>query len=219
MSDSVLLADFQFLTREGITALINSLPDFYVAHIVRDSDMLADAINNENPDLVVLDISDKEPSLIDQLEKVKKKTNCSFLIISNSQSKESIQRLLGMGIKGVVTKNCSEDEIINALRAVKNGNRFFCNNILDLVVDSQKEEEDCEPTSLSPREYQVLQLITKGKKTNQIAEKLHVSVHTINSHRKNILKKLNIQSPAELIVYALESGLVKNEVKGNFIRR
>jgi len=92
---------------------------------------------------------------------------------------------------------------------VAQGNRFFCNNILDLVVENPDNEEDCEPTNLSPREYEVLEWITKGKTTAQIAEELHLSVHTINSHRKNILRKLNMRSPAELIVYAIESGLVK----------
>ena len=77
-------------------------------------------------------------------------------------------------------------------------------------MDNPEKVEDCEPTNLTPREYEVLELITRGKTTAQIAEELHLSVHTINSHRKNILRKLNMNSPAELIVYALESGIVKN---------
>lgn len=208
MSTSVLLADFQFLTRQGIAALIESLPDFHIGHQVSDSAHLEKAVAEHNPDLVVVDISDKDPLLIDRLERLKAETESDFLVISNSQNRESMQRLLGMGIKGIVTKNCSEEEIVNALKSVKKGNRFFCNTILDLVVSAQSEEENCEPANLSPREYEVLKLITKGFKTNQIADELHVSVHTINSHRKNILKKLNLSSPTELIVYAIESGLV-----------
>lgn len=210
MSTSVLLADFQFLTRQGTTALIEGLPDFHVEHQVNDSADLENAVIENDPDLVVVDISDKDPKLIDLLEKIKGRTKSDFLVISNSQNRESMQRLLGMGIKGIVTKNCSEEEIVNALKSVEKGNRFFCNTILDLVVSAQNEEENCEPANLSSREYEVLKLITKGVKTNQIAEELHVSVHTINSHRKNILKKLNLSSPAQLIVYALESGLVKS---------
>ncbi len=210
MSTSVLLADFQFLTRQGTKALIESLPDFHIEQQVSDASNLEDAILETQPQLVVVDISDKDPKLIDQLESIKGKVNSDFLVISNSQNRESMQRLLGMGIKGIVTKNCSEEEIVNALKSVTKGNRFFCNTILDLVVSAQNEEENCEPANLSPREYEVLKLITKGIKTNQIAEELHVSVHTINSHRKNILKKLNLRSPAELIVYAIESGLVKS---------
>lgn len=210
MSTSVLLADFQFLTRQGITALIESLPDFHIEHQVNDSAGLEKAVAEYKPELVVVDISDKDSLLIDRLESLKKDSESDFLVISNSQNRESMQRLLGMGIKGIVTKNCSEEEIVSALKSVKKGNRFFCNTILDLVVSAQNEEENCEPANLSPREYEVLKLITKGLRTNQIADELHVSVHTINSHRKNILKKLNLSSPAELIVYAIESGLVKS---------
>lgn len=177
---------------------------------MNDSAGLEKAVAEYKPELVVVDISDKDSLLIDRLESLKKDSESDFLVISNSQNRESMQRLLGMGIKGIVTKNCSEEEIVSALKSVKKGNRFFCNTILDLVVSAQNEEENCEPANLSPREYEVLKLITKGLRTNQIADELHVSVHTINSHRKNILKKLNLSSPAELIVYAIESGLVKS---------
>ncbi|MEQ8907235.1 response regulator transcription factor [Ekhidna sp.] len=210
MATSVLLADFQYLTRQGITSLIKAMPGFELVKMIDSPDQLIDAATLLKPNLIVIDISDKDRELIPKLRKLKENTACSFLVISNSQTKDSIQQLLTMGIKGILTKNCSEEEIINGLRAVAQGNRFFCNNILDLVVDNPEKVEDCEPTNLTPREYEVLELITRGKTTAQIAEELHLSVHTINSHRKNILRKLNMNSPAELIVYALESGIVKN---------
>lgn len=211
-STSVLLADFQFLTRAGIRLLIEGLPDFNIIKQVDDAKELALSINKEKPDIVVLDVSNNDSSLIEELEEIKKKSEPAFLVISNSQNRESVQKLISIGIKGIVTKNCSEEEITNALKAVSQGNRFFCNNVLDLVVKGNNEEDNCEPTNLSPREYEVLKLITKGLRTNQIAENLHLSIHTINSHRKNILKKLNLKSPAELIVYALESGLVNPKI-------
>lgn len=209
MPASVLLADFQFLTRQGIATLIGSIPDFKIVGEVNKSSELEAAISQMRPDLTVLDISDKDHELISALERIKQNSKVKFLIISNSQNRESIQRLLKMGIKGIVTKNCSEEEITNALLAVSENNRFFCNTVLDLVVENQDERENCEPTNLSPREFEVLTLIAKGNTTNQIAEQLFLSVHTINSHRKNILKKLNMKSPTELIVYAIQSGLVK----------
>ena len=210
MATTVLLADFQYLTRQGMASLIKAMPGFDLIKTVDSSNLLMEAVSAVNPKLVVIDISDKDRELIPKLKQLKESTTSSFLVISNSQTRESIQELLGMGIKGILTKNCSEEEIISGLRAVAQGNRFFCNNILDLVVDSPEKEEDCEPTNLSPREYEVLELITKGKTTAQIAEELHLSIHTINSHRKNILRKLNLNSPAELIVYALESGIVRS---------
>lgn len=209
MATSVLLADFQYLTRQGIASLIKAMPGFELVKMIDSPDQLVNSVTLLNPNLVVIDISDKDHELIPKLRELKENTVCSFLVISNSQTKDSIQQLLAMGIKGILTKNCSEEEIINGLRAVAQGNRFFCNNILELVVESPEEKDNCEPTNLSPREYEVLELITQSKTTAQIAEELHLSVHTINSHRKNILRKLNLSSPAELIVYALETGLVR----------
>jgi two-component system, NarL family, response regulator NreC len=209
LSTSVLLADFQYLTRQGIASLVKAMPGFELVKTIDSPEKLMTAATQLNPDLIVIDISDKDKELIPQIRLLKESQSCHFLVISNSQTKDSIQQLLSMGIKGILTKNCSEEEIISGLRAVSQGNRFFCNNILDLVVESPDEEENCEPTTLTPREFEVLELITKGMSTALIAETLHVSIHTINSHRKNILKKLNLKSPAELIVYALETGLVK----------
>jgi len=131
--------------------------------------------------------------------------------MTGETDRKRVRDILKTGVKGMVTKTCSQQEIINSVIAVSQGNRFYCNKILDVVMENNglEEEEDCTPTDLSTREYEVLQLITKGMTTTKIADELHVSVHTINSHRKNILKKLGLKSPAELIVYALESGMVK----------
>ncbi len=210
MATSVLLADFQYLTRQGISSLIKAMPGFDLVKVIESPDRLVELATATNPQLIVIDISDKDRELVPKLRVLKESLSSSFLVISNSQTRDSIQQMLSMGIKGILTKNCSEEEIVSGLRAVAQGNRFFCNNILDLVVDNPEDKDDCEPTNLSPREFEVLELITKSMTTAQIAEELHLSVHTINSHRKNILKKLNLSSPAELIVYALETGLVRS---------
>ena len=208
--NSVLLADFQFLTRQGIASLIGSIPSFNIVREITDSSKLEEAIDELRPDITVLDISGKDNNLIATLEQIKKKYTGRFLIISNTQNKQSVQRLISIGVKGIVTKDCSKEEITNALIAVSQNNRFFCNKILDLVIEDQNNRMNCDPTSLSPREYEVLTFIAKGNTTNQIADQLFLSVHTVNSHRKNILKKLNVKSPAELISYAIQSGLLKN---------
>lgn len=206
---NVLLADFQFLTRKGMSALISSIPGFETSLEIDDPSVLKMGVEDTAPDLVVIDLDGKENELVPQIEEIKRgKQDTAFLVISNAQSRESIQRLLNAGIKGILTKNCSEEEITNGLIAVSKGNRFFCNTVLEMVIQGESDEEDCEPTTLSGREFEVLELITKGYTTAIIAETLSLSIHTINSHRKNILKKLGLSSPTELVVYALESGLV-----------
>ena len=168
-------------------------------------------VESKAPDVLVIDYRPDDGDFLERLERVKSMGTTNVLVVTSDTNKSRIRDILKTGVKGMVTKTCSEQEIVNSVYAVAQGNRFYCNKVLDIVMeDSEVEEpEDCAPTDLSPREYEVLQLITKGRTTNMIADELHVSVHTINSHRKNILKKLNLRSPTELIVYALESGLVK----------
>ena len=211
MSTSVLLADFQYLTRQGIVSLLDSIPSFHISHQINESHELKQAIDKIKPDLVILDVSGTDNKLISDLGELKRSSKTKFLIISNNQNKESIRKLLDMGIKGIVTKNCSQQEITNALVSVSKNKRFFCNKVLDLVIEGQNSQDDITPANLTKRELEVLKLIATGNKTNQIAELLFLSIHTINTHRKNILKKFNMSSPTELVVYAINNGLVKTK--------
>ncbi|MFT6867203.1 MAG: two-component system response regulator NreC [Cyclobacteriaceae bacterium] len=206
---SVLLSDFQFLTREGLIHMIENNDDFELVGVNDGPEGLLEVILDQHPDVLLLDYQRQDPILITLLKQIIQSQATNVLIITNDSNKEHIQNLLKMGIKGIVTKGCSKLEIVNAIHSVSKSNRFFCNKVLDLVMAPKQEEPNCLPTELSPRENEVLQLITKGMKTSAIADHLHVSIHTINSHRKNILKKLNLKSPAQLIVFAMESGMVK----------
>lgn len=207
----VLIADFQYLTREGLVHMIERNDDFDLTGVVESPDDLLRTVLEEHPDVVVVDSQSQDPVLLSLLKEIISSNATNILIITNDDKRNHIKSLLDLGIKGIVTKSCSKLEIVNAIHSISKNNRFYCNRILDLVMgqNNETDEVDCEPTDLSPREFEVLQLITKGYKTVEIADELHVSVHTINSHRKNILRKLNLKSPAELIVYAMETGMVR----------
>ncbi len=206
----VVLSDFQFLTREGMIHMLQNEDTFELVDVVDGSVELAESLRLTSPHVLILDYESDQSDLYELLKGVVAEDETQVLIITNHDNKKEIQQLLDMGIKGIVTKGCSKMEILNAIHSISAGNRFFCNRILEKVI-TQPDDEDvtCEPAELSPREFEVLKLITKGRKTVAIADELNVSVHTINSHRKNILKKLNLKSPAELIVYAVEQGLTK----------
>ncbi len=191
--------------------MVNEKDEYELAGVVDGAEELMKEVLQQHPDVLLMDYQSNDPVLKSLLNQVVASNATNVLIITNEDQKEHVKPLLDMGIKGIVTKKCSQTEILNAIESVSKNSRFYCNRILDLLIehDNEPKEVDCEPTDLSPREYEVLQLITKGHKTVQIADELNVSVHTINSHRKNILKKLNLKSPTELIVYAMETGLVK----------
>lgn len=208
----VLISDFQYLTRQGLVHLVSADARFELVGIVESPDHMLRGVLQALPDVVLMDSPGNDPVLLSLLRQLIETQATNVLIITNNEERPHLKTLLDMGIKGIVTKRCSEEEILNAILSVSKNNRFYCNRVLDMLMAPSAEPEpveDCEPTDLSPREYEVLQLITKGHRTVEIADALNLSVHTINSHRKNILKKLNMKSPAELIVYAMETGLVK----------
>jgi DNA-binding NarL/FixJ family response regulator len=203
----VALADPQFLTRKGLADLIRSTEGFDLVTETHDPFRLSDHSEDMSKSILVIGISGNDSNLVRLLEQLNNCINIEILVITNSTDSKMINNLLKKGIKGMVTKNCSEDEIQTALRSVAIGNRFYCNSVLNMIMDSDKRERSGKP-NLTNRENEVLSLIAEGKSTTEIAEKLHISIHTVNSHRKNIIKKLKINSPLHLVAYAVETGLV-----------
>ncbi|MEO1052209.1 MAG: response regulator transcription factor [Bacteroidota bacterium] len=203
----VILANFQFLAEEAITSLLNRLGGFYVSETVEDASSVMSTLEHQKSNLLIFDVYEKGTEGLKEIEALNRLTNT--LVITNVEEQETVQYLLEIGVKGIVTKGCSEQEITNAIKAVSKGDRFFCTKMLNLVFDtSRKKESNHHDSRLSERELEVLKLIAEGNTTQQIATKLHISIHTVNAHRKKILKKLNIKSPIQLVTYAIENGLV-----------
>lgn len=133
-----------------------------------------------------------------------------FLVISEVDNFQNTLRILERGVDGFLTRECDEDEIKHAVFSVAKGEKFYCNKVLDIILNkSDEKEENCEPTVLSARENEIAMHVAKGLTNKEIAEKLHLSHHTVHTHRKNILKKLGIKSASELAIYALKVGLLE----------
>lgn len=204
---SVLLADSQYLTRKGISMLIQDLEGYKISAQIEDLHALNKAIKQYNPDLIILDTSSDYNSLKKTLLHINSKSSLNVLAITNYYDKELIELLIEMNIRGILTKDCNKAEITHAIETVAQGERFYCSKILSLVFESSNNVPlSCQ--NLSKREMEVLMLVVKGLSTPAIAEKLYLSVHTISSHRKNILKKLNLKSPVELVRFAIENNLM-----------
>lgn len=131
-----------------------------------------------------------------------------LLVLTQDQSKESILEVLEAGVNGFLFKNCSGEEVLKAVGAVTAGERFYCNQIFDLLMHARAGVPQGQPTELTPREIVIIRQVALGKSTAEIAQELHLSPHTISTHRKNILKKLQIKSPVELVTYAYDLGLM-----------
>lgn len=212
---SIILADPQYLSGEGFRRLFAGHDDLEVVADVNNSSKLLEAVKVHTPDLVVFDYNHTDQfSISDIAEVVKLSAKTRFLVVTADDDKENVFKVLESGVTGFLTKNCSREEILNATYASAKGEKFFCNRVLDILLEKHlkpEEPEDCEPTNLSVRELEIVKLIVEGKTAKDIAAELHLSPHTVYTHRKNIMKKLGISSASELVMYAISKGIVKPE--------
>ncbi|MCB0669640.1 MAG: response regulator transcription factor [Saprospiraceae bacterium] len=208
----VVVADAQVLCRVGLVEVLKEAEEIEVVGEAGDGESLLEAISMEHPDIVIIDYN--QPGYFDskiagQIKGIAPDTD--ILVISSDDRKERIYQVLEDGVNSFLTKQCDEVEILEAVRATAKGDKFYCHKILDLIIERSfpSKSENCTATPLSPREKEILTLVAKGKIAKEIAAELHISPHTIYTHRKNILKKLKLTSPTEMIVYALEHGLIE----------
>lgn len=159
--------------------------------------------------LVLADLSQEGNKFLPKIAELILKPNVDVLLVVDLDDHTLIQELKEMGIRGILTTHCDAQEIKTALESIRLGKRFYCGDILDVLIKPKAQEKNQKADDiLSIREIEVLEWVVKGLTTQQIAEELNVSSHTINSHRKNMLKKLGLTSPVELIVYAVRSGII-----------
>lgn len=129
------------------------------------------------------------------------------IVVSDEDDTAMLHTALSSGIQSFLTKNCSASEIKNALLAVLNGDKFFCNKILDLIFSAHYTAPATKPAALSARELEIISLLVDGLGSKAIADKLSLSIHTVYTHRKNIMRKLQLRTVQELVSYAIQEGL------------
>jgi DNA-binding NarL/FixJ family response regulator len=221
---SITVADSQYLIRLGIKHLLSRHAQFRIVSEAEDDEELAEQLPKQRPDVVILDYN--QPTAFDRgsITRIKQLSpSTNILIISDDDDKDSIYQVLQSGVNSFLTKSCDEEEIIDAVKATAKGEKFFCTRILDYLLErtfasntsseapQSEPEVSCKPTPLSPREIEIVQLIAQGMIAKEIASELNLSTHTIYTHRKNIMKKLKLSSASELVLYAVNMGLVKSD--------
>jgi two-component system, NarL family, invasion response regulator UvrY len=207
---TILLADNQPLTAAGIRSLIESGQEAEIIGTVEDVSQFAELTSRLKPDLLIIDYNIPGYLTLESLEQVITSTHVNTLIISSDNNHQTIRQSLQAGVKGYITKECSREEIVLAIRSTSKGEKFFCHKILDVIMEKESpaSAQTCEPTVLTVRETEILELLAKGYSTQRAADKLNLSPHTIHTHRKSIIRKLGIKSPTEFVLYAIDFGLI-----------
>ena len=178
------------------------------------SDKLESEISAKAPDLLVIEIDrHHNTSPVNLVEIRSTFPKLKILAIFNDTSPESILSVTEAGVHGYLMRECSTDEMKESLKALSRGEKFYCNRVVNLIMDNKlsAEERDCSPMSLTSRETEIITLIAKGLTNKKIATQLNLSPHTIHSHRKNIMRKLNVNSASGITLYAVNAGLVASE--------
>ena len=210
---SIIIADNQYIAREGLKTIIASQNDFSVVAEVSQSEALQQAVHKLKPNVVIIDYNSPDflsPKDIAAIKKASPKTK--MLVISSDHNRDNIFKVLDEGVKNFLTKECDREEIINAIYATHKNEKFFCTKVVDLILEKHmnQNEEHCEPSVLSLRENEIIAYVAEGYTNKEIAQKLHLSPHTISTHRKNIMSKLRIRTVSEIVMYAIRLGLVKH---------
>jgi len=204
----VLLVDDHPLVLEGIRAVIETYSHIEVvgaASSARDALIMA---GRSEPDVVMMDInmSDINDGL-DAIELFKEQHPKSrILMLSMHDSREYISTSVMYGASGYVLKDVSTNEIISAIEAVAAGNTYFSSGVSDVLMRDEEAQKFNSP--LTTREQSVLLLVAEGKSSRDVAQMLQISTRTVETHRKNIKKKLAISTTAGLTRYAIENGLI-----------
>lgn len=143
------------------------------------------------------------------LENVAKLVTSQIIVLLDETQTETVKSCVQQSIAGILTKSCSIEELNDCVVAVEKSQRFFCNKILNLILNSgDQEDEDCDPTELTKRELDVLKLLVDGHTNKSAGVALNISQHTVHSHRKNLMKKLKTNTIGELIKEAYRLKLV-----------
>lgn len=177
-----------------------------------DSHELAAEVRKNKPDLVIIDYSLPgffSPEDIKVVYTLSSTTN--ILVITTNQNHNDILKVLEYGVTNYILKLCDKEELMGAIYATVKKEKFVCSKVIDAILNKHFPQEDsCEGVSLSQREVEIVELISKGFTNSRIAEKLFLSVHTISTHRKNILKKLGVNKSSELVMYAIKTGIIES---------
>lgn len=215
MTCNLLLVDDHSLIRAGVRALVLDIPGYAVIGEANDGSQLLEMVEQLSPDIVLLDISMKETSGLDALQRLKRvRPQSKVLILSMHTDPALIMQALESGAHGYLLKDTTATELEHALDALRNNERYLSPAIAHTVINqaltrTQKNQpESADSHNLTARQLEILRLIVRGKSTREIANGLGLSIKTVETHRSQIMKRLQIYDVAGLVLFAVREQII-----------
>ena len=217
MGIRVLIADDHKIMLAGLRSLLEKQTDFDVVGEAENGRKAVQMAQEKKPDVVVMDVSMPDLNGIEATKQIiESLPETRVIALSMHSDKRFVMGMLRAGASGYLLKDCASQELANAILQVAGGKKYLSPEITGVVIDdfllgASSEEVATAASQLSAREREVLQLIAEGWSTKQIASHLYVSIKTIETHRRQIMKKLDLHTIADLTKYAIREGLTSIE--------
>ncbi len=210
----IVIAEDHRILREGLRALISSNPDLDIVGEAEDGRDAIRCVEKLVPDLILLDLSMPRMNGMEAIKEIKKQCpETKILVLTVHRTEEYILATLRAGANGYVLKDATHAELLMAIKSVLMGKRYLSPGVSEKVIEGYLEgRKTLRPSTpwgtLTQREREVLKLIAEGYKNKEIADYLYISVKTVEKHRANLMKKLDLHSTSSLTAFAMEKGLV-----------
>jgi len=202
---NILIVEDHPLVVDGICGLISKHSGMQISGVAGSAKDCIDALSQASPDVILLDIMLPDANGLELIEDIRRLSPGSrILVLSTFNQRYYVETMLSKGALGYLLKNAGGDEIIEAIQTVNEGLPYLCSEVRRMVKNT-----DDQPVSLSPREIEVLKMIADGLTNKEIADKLFISPLTVDSHRKNMIIKLQAKNTASLIKAAVEDGIIQ----------
>lgn len=205
-SIKVMLVDDHPMVQDGLSACLSFYDDIQIVGTCNDGSEVLSTAQACRPDVILMDISMPTINGLDATEIITEAlTDTKILIFSMHESAEFVTNAVQSGASGYILKDTNSEEVYQAIKSVAQGKAYFSSSIAKMLIDNPTTEAS---PRLTAREQMILSYIAKGQSSKAIAQTLDISFRTVEAHRRNIKSKLNIDSLAELVRYAVNQGLV-----------
>ena len=207
---NVVIADDHDIVRIGLRAIIENNPDLHLAAEAADGKELLEVLKTTPCHLVILDLSMPVINGFEAIAEIKRLyPKLKIIVLTMHNDFATMKKVLKMGIVGYILKEDLADKLGSAIKDIKKGDVFISGQMVKYMVmeSTQPVDQKLALQSLTKREKEILKLIVKGVKSKEVADSLHISVHTVSTHRANIMEKLNVKSMAELVQLVVAHGV------------
>ncbi|WP_234737193.1 response regulator transcription factor [Tellurirhabdus bombi] len=211
-----MLVDDHSIVRNGIRSLLEQVDDFEIIDEATDGEEALEKLKTHQPDIIMMDISLPGMSGIQTTQVISRLyKNVRTLMLSMHNNEDYIMRSVEAGAYGYILKDSSSDEMIKALQTIQSGEKYFSSPVANIILNgymSQLKKTDknsrLRRSKLSKKEKEILQFLVDGMSSREIAEKLQLSVRTVDNHRANMMRRLQVKNAAELVKMAVEEKLI-----------